>query len=565
MDVVTLDVLWNRLINTATEQMKALVRTAFSTIVRESEDCAAGVFDRHGVLMAQAPSGTPGQINSIAVAIPNFLAVFPAHTLKPGDVMITNDPWRNAGHLNDITVITPIFRGEELVAFFGSCAHALDIGGRGFSSEARSLYEEGIFIPICKLAEGGKLNETLLQLIRHNVRSSEFVVGDILAQMTCNEVGGQRLLELMTEFKLDNLDELSREITSRSEHVMREAIRGIPDGAYEGEVMADGFDERICIHCTVHVKGDDVTVDFTGSSPQVNFGINVPLCYTASYTTYSLKCMLAPHVPNNAGTFRPIKVTAPSGTILNAEFPAPVAGRHIIGNFQPLAVYDALSKADPSRVIGCSSVLWITTVRGKDEREKNFTLTFFSSGGMGARCEKDGLNTTSFPGNIAMTPVEMIEVVSPVVVREKSLLPDTAGPGRSRGGFGQVFRFGVRTGSQYEVNTMCDQTYFPLYGLAGGGEAARGTYGLSNGEEPPLRKAIITVPADTDVIMRLPGGGGFGNPLQRDPAAVRADVEAGLLSVQAARDQYGVVVRLEGGEATVDAVATSAERAHRVR
>lgn len=550
MDVVDLDVLWNRLINTATEQRKVLLRTAFSTVLRESEDCAAGVFDVAGNLLAQAPSGTPGQINSMATCIGNFLEAFPRETLAPGDVLISNHPWKTAGHLNDITVLTPVFRGTTLVGFFGSCAHSLDIGGRGFSSDSRSLYEEGLFIPFARLAERGRLNELLLDVVRHNVRSPELVVGDIMAQYACNEIGGQRLLALMDEFGLDDLAAVSREITGRCERVMREAIRQIPDGRYVSEIVCDGLDEPVHIHCTVDVRGDEILIDYAGSSPQVRWGINVPLCYSASYSIYALKCLLAPAVPNNAGTFRAVRVTAPPGCIMNALPPAPVAGRHIIGNFQPLALYRALAPVLSDHVIACSSVLWITTVQSALTGEP-FTLTFFASGGMGARADKDGLSATSFPGNIAMTPVEMVEAVAPIVVREKALRPDSGGPGRFRGGLGQSFRFTVRDGMPFVVNTMCDQIREAPYGILGGGAGAPSEYAIE-GIELPQFKAMVAVPGGREVIMRLPGGGGYGEPAVRAPGAVAEDVADGRVTPAAARAIYRVALQTVGNDVTVD-------------
>lgn len=555
MDVVKLDVLWNRLINTATEQRKVLLRTAFSTVLRESEDCAAGVFDVAGNLLAQAPSGTPGQINSMATSIGSFVEAFPRETLAPGDVLITNHPWKTAGHLNDITVVTPVFRRGTLVGFFGSCAHSLDIGGRGFSSDSRSLHEEGLFIPFARLAERGRLNELLLDVIRHNVRSPELVVGDIMAQHACNEIGGQRLVELMDEFGLDDLTELSAEITGRCDRVMREAIRRIPDGRYESEVVCDGLDEPVLIHCTVIVNGDEMVIDYAGSSPQVRWGINVPLCYSASYSIYAIKCLLSPSVPNNAGTFRAIRVTAPPGCIMNALPPAPVAGRHIIGNFQPLALYKALAPVLPESVIGCSSVLWITTVQSAMAGDP-FTLTFFASGGMGARADKDGLSATSFPGNIAMTPVEMIEAVSPIVVHEKSLRPDSGGAGRWRGGLGQTFRFTVREGIPFVVNTMCDQIHEAPYGIVGGQAGAPSGYAIE-GVDLPQFKAMVAVPAGREVTMLLPGAGGYGDPLSRDPALVLDDVVDGRVTAAAARDVYRVAVRAVDGGVSLDDAETA--------
>jgi N-methylhydantoinase B len=544
MNLLDLEIIWHRLISAATEQWNALLSTAFSTVVRESEDCAVGIFDATGRLLAQAPKGTPGQINSMATCIVNFLEVYPEGSLFPGDVLISNDPWRTAGHLNDITVVTPVFRGETLVAFVGSCAHALDIGGRGFSSDAQSNYEEGIFIPISKLANKGVFDETLLSLIRNNVRQSNLVLGDIYAQATGNQVGASRVLSILDEFGLDDLSEVGEEILSRSERVLRKAIERIPDGTYEGEVMSDGFDVPITIHCTVRVKGDAIEVDYAGSSDQVPWGINVPLCYTASYTTYALKCSLAPSVPNNEGTYRALTVTAPEGCLLNATPPAAVAGRHIIGNFQPLTLYAALQAALPEDVVAGSSVLWITTVQGSADARgvgEPFTSSFFVSGGMGARHDKDGLSATSFPGNIAMTPVEMLESVNPLHVVRKGLRTDSGGAGRHRGGLGQDFVFTVSGRGEFTVNTMNDQIVAPPQGFAGGQDGEKGGYRL--GDETPLpAKVRRRVDPDSIVTMMTPGGGGYGDARERDRELVLADVADGYVSVEAARSTYGVEV-----------------------
>jgi N-methylhydantoinase B len=562
MDLLTLEIVWHRLINAATEQWQALLRTAFSTVVRESEDCAAGIFDAAGRLLAQAPKGTPGQINSMATCIANFLAAYPAAELEPGDVLISNDPWRTAGHLNDITVVTPVFRGTGLVGFMGTCAHSLDIGGRGFSSDGQSTFEEGLFIPIMKLAQRGELNATLLALLRHNVRSPDLVIGDILAQATCNEVGGARMLAVLDEFGLESFEAVGDEILARSEDVLRRAIADIPDGDYEGEVQSDGFSEPVTLRCTVMVRGSGLTVDFAGSSPQVSWGINVPLCYTASYTTYALKCALAPGVPNNAGTFRAIAVTAPERSVLNAVHPAPVAGRHIIGNFQPLAVYRALAAALPEKVIAGSSVLWITTVHGRHEWRGDFTSTFFASGGMGARPDKDGLSATSFPGNIAMTPIEMLESVTGVFVERKELRPNSGGAGRFRGGLGQDMVFSVDGAGAFDVNTMNDQLRVAPFGLDRGLAGGEGAYEI-DGRQPERPKARMRMEAGVPVVMRLPGGGGYGDPLERRPEAVAEDVSQGLVSPAAARSQYGVIGQESNGAWVVDASATAAERTRR--
>jgi N-methylhydantoinase B len=371
------------------------------------------------------------------------------------------------------------------------------------------------------------------------------------------------MVAVLEEFGLESFDGVGPEILRRSEDVLRRAIMEIPDGDYVGEVISDGFTDPVTLRCTVSVRGNGLVVDFTGSSDQVPWGINVPLCYTASYTTYALKCALAPTVPNNAGTFRAITVTAPEGSVLNATRPAPVAGRHIIGNFQPLAVYQALAAALPDQVIAGSSVLWITTVQGRAADGGEFTSTFFASGGMGARPGKDGLSATSFPGNIAMTPIEMLESVTGVFVERKGLRPDSAGPGRHRGGLGQDMVFTVESGGSYNVNTMNDQLVCAPFGLDGGLAGGEAGYEV-DGVRPERPKARLRVPAGAPVLMRLPGGGGYGDPLERDPQAVADDVTQGLVSEAEARSRYGVVGRAEGGTWMVDASATENERGGRV-
>jgi hypothetical protein len=339
LDPILLEVLWNRLVSVVEEQARALMRTSFTSVVREAGDLSAGLFDRRGRMAAQAVTGTPGHINAMATSAHHFLAAYPIETLKPGDALVTNHPWQTSGHLNDFTVMTPVFREGEVVALFGNCCHALDLGGRGFGADGRQVYEEGLFVPISRLFVGGEPNEDLLRLIRANVRTPFEVVGDLYAQAGSNEVGGVRLLEMMDEFDLPDIESLSDEVCSRSEAAMRTAISELPDGVYEHQTSTDGFDEPIELAVAVRVEGDEMVVDYEGSSSQSERGINVVLNYTTAYTTFGVKCAISPEVPNNDGSFQPIKVTAPEGSTLNAVHPAPVGGRHIIGHFLPGLVH----------------------------------------------------------------------------------------------------------------------------------------------------------------------------------------------------------------------------------
>jgi N-methylhydantoinase B len=541
-DPIALQVLWQRLISVTNEQAAALIRTAFTPIVRDAEDLSAAVFDRFGHMIAQSVTGTPGHINSMATGMKHFLRAYPAEALSPGDVLMTNDPWYTSGHLNDLTVATPVFRDGTLVGFFANTCHALDIGGRPFSADANDVYEEGLYIPIMKLYEGGRPNESLFKILRANVRAPIPVLGDVYAQVACNDVGTRSLLALMEEFRLDSLDAVGATIIRRSEEAMRRAIAALPDGEYRSETSADGFDQPIRVRTTVVVTGDTVTVDYTGTSPRNPRGINVPLNYTEAYTTFAIKAAISPEVPNNDGSFRPIRVIAPVGCILNAQPPAPVGARAIVGHFLPGTIFRALGARLGERAMaaGADSVCLIT-VHGETARD-DFTYTFFCLGGMGARASKDGLSTTGFPSGVAGNSAEVTETLAPVLVHRRELNADSGGPGAYRGGLGQTVDIGVRTGRRYGLAATADRTRFPAEGVAGGCAGAAARTGLDTGEVLNL-KSTQQVPPERRVVMELAGGGGFGHPFQRNPQAVLRDVVNGFVSIDAARDDYGVVIR----------------------
>jgi N-methylhydantoinase B len=517
-DPVTLDIGWSRLIGVVNEQAAALMRTSFTSIVREAGDLSAGVFDRRGFMVAQAVTGTPGHINSMALAMKHFLAACPIEALAPGDVLITNDPWKTSGHLNDVTICSPVFRGRECVAFFASTCHSADIGGHVLSAEAREVYEEGLFIPIMKLYEGGRLNTALDALIRANTRVPDLVMGDFHAQIAGGAVGGERLLEFMEEFGLERLEPIADEILGRTERAMRESIARLRPGAYEYALTSDGFDEPITIRCACVVEGDRLRVDYSGSSPQSRRGINVVMNYTEAYTTYGVKVIVSPEVPNNEGAFRPLAITAPDGSILNARHPAPVAARHIVGHFLPHVVAGALKQALPDRVMAEGSAnIWGIQVAGKDSERKPFTYIFFTSGGTGARATKDGLSATAFPSGVLGTPAEVIETLSPLLIEQKALRDDSGGDGRYRGGLGQVIRFRVRAQEPCVCSVLCDRTRVPAQGFFGGEAGALGQV-LINGRPPANPKAELTLSPGDVVEVRLPGGGGYGHPAERDAA-----------------------------------------------
>ncbi len=542
LDAIQLEILWNRLLAIVEEQARALMHTAFTTIVRESGDLSAGIFDPSGNMIAQAVTGTPGHINSMAICINYFMDAFPESELEPGDVLITNDPWYTSGHLHDFTVVTPIFKEGKLVAYSANTTHVLDIGGIGFSTDARDVYQEGLYVPIMKIYKAGKRNDELFEIIEKNVRAPRPVLGDLYAQFVCNNVGGARLLEMMGEFGLDSIQPLGNEIIKRTEKAMRESIRTIPDGVYTQNILTDGFDTPIVINATVTVSGDEITVDYDGSSPQSDRGINVVLNYTKAYTTFGLKCLVSPDVPNNEGSFRPIKTTAPEGSILNPKRPAPVGARHNIGHFLSGVVIGAISKALPEKGMadGYDS-LWITQLSGVSDKEEPFSAVIFSVGGTGALPGKDGLSATPFPSNVRGVSAEVLESVYPLFIKQKELWPDSAGAGCYRGGFGHIMEIYVNSDKPYLLAPMYDRTEHPAQGIVGGKEGSPGIAMLHTGEKLHPKRRLDVEP-EKGIIIKLPGGGGYGNPYERDPYKVLEDVISEMVSIEKAAEDYGVAI-----------------------
>ena len=543
IDPVTLEVIWNRFHSVANEQQDALIRTAFSTIVRESQDLACGMFDTKGRMIAQSISGTPGHINAMATSMKHFLAAYPPDKLAPGDVLITNDPWQTAGQINDITITTPVFKNGKLVALFANTCHSADIGGRILSAEAREVFEEGLRIPIMKLFDRGEPNRVLMQIVRANVRQPDEVIGDFYAQTACNDAGGRALLEMMEEFALDSIDPIAEEIIRRSEAAVRAEIAKLPSGEWTNETWSDGFAEPIVVRCKVKVAGDEIFIDFAGSSPQSTRGINVVLNYTHAYASFAIKAAICPDVPHNEGSFRPVHVTAPPGSILNALDPAPVASRQVIGHFIPSAIFAALSGAMPGRLMAPGAdPIWLSVWRGENPP---FTLTVFQVGGTGARPSKDGLNAVGFPSGVAGVPAEVIESLSPVVMKRRELRADSGGAGTWRGGLGQLTEFTRRGEGRWSVSSIADRTAYPAPGLLGGQPGATGEVTLGDGTRLNA-KALKDLKPGEVVHVNLPGGGGYGDPMKRDIEKVRWDVIEGYITPEEAEKNYGVAIRCNG-------------------
>ncbi|UMP06256.1 hydantoinase B/oxoprolinase family protein [Amycolatopsis sp. EV170708-02-1] len=542
VDPILVGLLGNRLHSILAEQQNALVNTAFSSVVRESLDLACAVFDSRGEMIGQSVGGTPGHINAMATGMHHFVAAYPPETLEPGDVLLTNDPWQTAGQINDITVATPVFLRGRLVAWFASCCHAPDIGGRLVSAEAHEVFEEGLRLPIMKFLRAGEVNADLELLIRANVRTPEETIGDLYAQVTGNEVGAASLVRLLEEFGLDSLDDVAAEIMNRSERALRDALAKLPDGTYTSELATDGFDdEEVVLKVAVTIDGEDIHLDFAGSSPQSRRGINVVLNYTRAYASFAIKAAISPEVPHNAGSFRPVHVTAPEGSVLNCTPPAPVASRHLIGHFLPSLLMTAL----PGNAMAHSAdALWMTIWRGADAGGREFMLNVFQTGGIGARSTKDGLSTTGFPSGLRSTPTEVIETMAPLIQRERVLRTDSGGAGKWRGGLGQCTTMAARGEISWSVNGNVDRVHRPASGVDSGHDGAVGRFELTRGVLPS--KSRVNLRPDDVVNVVLPGGGGYGDPVDRDPDAVLADVVDGYISVEAARELYGVEVTYHG-------------------
>ncbi|HET8607973.1 MAG TPA: hydantoinase B/oxoprolinase family protein [Gaiellaceae bacterium] len=544
LDPVAVEVIGNRLLSVVDEQQAALVRTAFSTIVRESEDLACGVFDARGFMVAQSLTGTPGHINAMATGMRHIVAA--AEDAAPGDVFVTNDPWLTSGQVNDFTVATPVFHRDRLAGWFANCCHSPDVGGRVLSGDAAEVFEEGLRVPIMRLFRAGEPNEELLGIVRANVRTPDETVGDLYAQTACNDVGARSLRALLDEFELPTLAPVADEIVGRSEQAMRAAIRELRDGVYEGETTSDGVDgEAVRLHATVTVDGDEIAIDFAGSSPQSRRGINVVLNYTHAYASFAIKAALAPEVPHNEGSFRPVHVTAPPGSILNALPPAAVGSRHVIGHFIPGVIFLALAEALPGKLLaGGADSVWLNVIRGRLSESDWFSLSIFQAGGTGARATKDGLSATGFPTGVAGVPVEVIETLSPLVQHRRELRRDSGGPGRRRGGLGQLTELSCRSGDEWQISAMVDRTRFPGPPLEGGRAGALGEF-ARDGEHLPPKRLVRLAPGDR-LTLNPPGGAGYGDPREREPELVLRDVIDGYVSLAAAERDYGVRIVYTG-------------------
>ncbi|MFX0201168.1 MAG: hydantoinase B/oxoprolinase family protein [Candidatus Hodarchaeota archaeon] len=564
LDPILIEILWNRLIGITDEVAITLLRTCFSSIIRDCHDYSIALFDDQKRFLAQFSTSAPAQVGCMPATIENFCRVFPPETLEDGDVLITNDPWKAIGHLNDITIVSPIFYWGKLVGFALCTVHHVDIGGHYATLESEEIFEEGLWIPICKIHKAGVPNEDLFNVIRHNVRVPDQVVGDIRAQLAANHLSSKRVKEFLEEYGLENLRELGDEIISRSEEAIRKQIRKIPDGTYTHSIDLDGWnDEQPRLSVAVHISGDRVVVDFEGTSRQVHRAINSVFNCTYAEVIFVMKSILDPFIPNNLGCLHPITLKAPEGSLVNPKWPAPLWGRTIVIHQIPDLIYGALSKAIPDRVIAESGSaplgsIGITSV--KPNGEHCLSLSFFF-GGLGGRSTGDGICCVAFPCNVSNTPVELVESQVPILWEKRELVCDSGGPGKFRGGCGQEFVFSVPSGN---IGPMENEPVFvsvrggrferPCQGILGGKNSSFAKIFINDGQVKLTKPRFSLKPGDT-LRYIVPGGGGYRDALDRDPYLVREDVRNSLVSIESAKIDYGVIISREGFK--VDEEATN--------
>lgn len=537
LNIVTQNVLWNRLISVCEEQANALMRAAFGAIVREAGDLSAGVFNADGDMLAQAVTGTPGHVNTMAASVRAMLDHLPAKTLTPGDAIITNDPWLGAGHVFDFVVVTPAFLNGRIVGYLASTSHIVDVGGLGWSAEGRSVFEEGITIPVMHLRRRNVLNEDLLNIVSTNSRVPHEARGDILSLLTCNDTGIARLLDLMGEYELTDLAAMSQFIFKRSEQGTKAALARAPHGIYESRLTLDGYDAPIELCARMTIRDGHIAVDLSGSSPVADRGINCPLNYSAAYAAFGIRALLTPDIPNNQASLNAISITAPPGLVVSAERPSPVTARHVVGQALPDLMLGCLEQALPGEVLAESSgALWTLSLSGAGATQ--FTSMNVALGGMGARPTCDGLSTTAFPSGVGAVSVEAAEVAAPLIYHSKEFLPDSGGAGEFRGGLGQRIEIGSRIGEDLSLSAAAFErlTTGPA-GRQGGQNGAKGHVRMTDGTTI-TDKGIYTIPAAERLILQTPGGGGFGDPSARDKEAVKRDLSDGLISEESSMTVY---------------------------
>ncbi|MEM9147880.1 MAG: hydantoinase B/oxoprolinase family protein [Pseudomonadota bacterium] len=544
-----LQVMWNRLLAVVEEQGQILIRAAFSPIVRECGDISAGIFDAEGRMLAQAVTGTPGHINTMAEAVRTLLARFPVPEMREGDIYATNDPWLASGHLNDLLLLQPVFFGGRVVGFTSCTSHLVDLGGLGMGPDGSDVQDEGLLIPPCTLVERGEVNQLLLEIIKANSREPTANEGDIYALIACCEAGADRLTEMMREFGLADLDALAEHIIATSHRGTLAAIADVPPGVYRNRLRVDGYEQPLELHATLTVAPTGLHLDFTGTSPCSAKGINVPLNYATAYAVFGMRCLIGPEIPNNAGSLAPFVVTGPPGCILNAQPPAPVAMRHTLGQMTPDLVLGCLAQALPDRVPAeGASCMYDLPLRHVPEAVQTggraFAVELVHNGGTGARPYADGLSATAYPSGVFGSQVEITEAVAPVTIWRRELRADSGGAGRYRGGLGQRIEMSSAADAPFLVFLSVERVQTPAAGRAEGGPGAPGRIRVSGRPGDPgdlgdlPGKGTLRVEPGERLIFETPGGGGYGPAAERDPDALARDTAEGLVSAAGAARDY---------------------------
>ncbi len=537
LDAVGVGIAWDRLVAISDEIVSALVRTSFSTIVTESYDLTVAVLDADGELMAQGTYSVPVFMGTAPATLGFMLERFPPETLRPGDVVITNDPWFGTGHMFDINVMRPVFRQDRIVAYVISITHLPDVGGLGFGATAEEIYHEGLRLPICKLFEAGRRNELVIDLVRTNVRAPEEVVGDLMANVTATAVGERMLLDFLDEYGLDGFGELSLEIRTRSERAIRERLREMRPGSYRNAISIEGIDAPIDLAVRIDVGDGRLHADFEGTGGSVRRGINVPFCYARAIVLYTAKCLTVPELPNNGGMTVPITATAPEGCILNARPPSATGARHMIGHYVSPLLFGALAEAAPDRVQADCGMMNLLAVQGRHRDGHDVSTIYFAAGGFGALAGLDGADTLPGPSNMAVVPVEVWETLTSTTVLSKRLLPDSGGAGTSRGGLGQEIVIRNDSGHPLTVQCMANRTEFAALGFAGGSDGHRREHRINGSPIDPKGRYRLA-PGDRITLVEA-GGGGFGDPRDRPRERVQRDLEDGFVTPEAAAREYG--------------------------
>lgn len=546
---LNLDIIWPRLIAAADEMATTLFRTAFSHDVVEVHDMSTGLYDDRGNLIGQTWLGATGHVGVMPVVGKQLVKTFPPATVRPGDVFICNDPWVCNGQTADIFIFTPAFHRDRVIGYSVTSVHHVDIGGRKGSGLSEEVFEEGLLIPLMRLYRAGQPNADLLAILTRNVRFSEKVMGDIRAQLAAGWVGAEALARIAREHELDDLRAVADEIIARSERSMRAGIAALPQGTFTKAMPVEigGLDEPARIQLSLTITGDRIIADFTGTSPQVRRPVNSPMNYTRAYVAVPLKMICDPELPNNEGTYRPLDIRAPAGTLINPDYPAACFWRLASGMLVAELVFRILAEIAPERVPADSGSLptWQFYVNGLRRNGEAWALHQHAFGGMGGRPGADGLAAVSFPYNVRNVSIEWSETETPVLFLRRELIADSGGAGKWRGGLGEELAFTVEptadvaAASPLVLSGSAGRTRFPAEGVAGGRQGSHGWIAVNDEPIAPTSAPDVRFGPGDVVRLRTPGGAGHGRPADRAAAAFDADLRDGYITSDATERDYG--------------------------